>query len=331
MTRLCFVLVALFALVAIGESEAEASCSRNTEFAPDAGAVVPPNATTYIFPSFSSNVVVRVTSGSSEIEAFTWTVGRGLYEVIAVSPETSGLSSYTIEVSFVADGRTHALESATYRVDAGLAATGESPAAADVVGVVRAKTEGMMACASYDELFLSVDIEAPAYAVEWARSERAYRDGDRQAAIVKRYSKLGNVVMLGHSGCGRNVLRPSEVQSIYVGITPLRFDSFFGAPSKEEPFRIDIDAVPVKSWEAVESMPAPTSRAGLTLPSATLGLHESNPPLEPPPVLLSDSGSAPAIHIAIASVLGLLLGWCTGLVIGRFLFCRRRKTIARAA
>lgn len=160
---------------------------------------------------------------------------------------------------------------------------------------------------SYDMLQITTSVEAPLYRFEWARSERAYREGDRHVALVRRTRARKPLAILheppppepdhhlavGAAGCGQDVIPTlSEETTLFVGIAPVGFDGPDQHAVPRDPVRVDL---------------------GSRTSSATVPEFES-----------TEARETPLWQLALGALLGLLLGWPIGLVLGGRIARRRR-------
>lgn len=307
-------------LVAAWETSADASCMSQTYFAPSSGSRIPPGATIYVFPDVDDNVVVRVVGDGREIYTFNNAVEAGRNRAIAVRLEDEPLHSVTVEATRVGSHGERELGSATYTIDPSVA---EPASSLEITAIERSKSEGVPACVSHDLLYFEPDVRAPAYRFEWARSEQAYRDGDRHVAIVKRNEHIdGNVFSVGNSGCGQDVIPMLWRETVlYVGVTPVGYEEWWRYRTPQEPIRIDLGALANRSWNDLYGDRFVDGREPPRPEPAEL---------EPAELEAVEVAETPWLHLGLGALLGLLAGWPLGLLIGRRIFKTSRAGASRA-
>ena len=253
-------IAAVFVVVQVGP--AEASCPGGADFAPESSTRVPPNAISFVFLSgvHASDYVVRVHSDGQDVESSRRYVEVGNQLVLEVRVATDDVRSYSIEVAQRDNTKLTVFASARYFVSSETKAASAAAPIDAFERLLRIKLDGRPPS---DGIYAWLPTPAHAYRVEWSRSEKAYRDGDRQTAILPPFAADENVVALGRPLCGRTLFDPRDDASIFLGIAPISFRGDYHVPT--DPIELVIADVPSASAEQIEALYRP--RAGTRKPA----------------------------------------------------------------
>ena len=234
-------------------SEAAARCAGpSIAFAPADGSFIDPEVTWVFVPRNPDGIEIAVKAGGKTIPATVTEESRNdtftAYRV-ALDREATGRNFgtfvYDVEVT-TAFGEYKRVASARYKVPGRDNARHDGPLALENAEY----TKSEWTCSHTDSVTAMITQYAPAYRLEWSRTEAAYRAGEREILVVPwsmkafwtrhepitRKDKQGELA-LGHLNCfGETIPAEALAETVYVGIVPLYGTSDEIAP--EDPIAI---------------------------------------------------------------------------------------------
>jgi hypothetical protein len=231
----------------LAPSPARAVCANpSAAVLPESGSVLPPSPTLYVFMPGDQNPRVRVESSTGAAVPFEldWLSRTSAYGVwtLTVRQQVAGGIVLTVH-----DGQPGA-SWLRYQVDPGW----KPASTAGTVDITSwARTVESPGSGSTDALFLRPSVGAPAYRLEWARSEWEYRAGGRTITILPHDPEAlwrGGATApdvrpelgVGHLGCLGETF-PREDGILYVGVSALHEDGSV-TPAHADPVAISFSA-----------------------------------------------------------------------------------------
>ncbi len=230
--------VAAALLLALPSAAAAECMMAGSFFSPEAGAIVPPDPVLFYFAS----------PWAAEGTTFTAKDAEGKPLPVAATQVTKADAHVAFRVAVKASAGAVVVEArrgtgtpveARYRVGAPGGCAAEKP-----VEIRSAKVESYAwTCSHQSTKNLVVSVEAPAYRVEWSRSEADFRAGKREKVVVphrmERFFHWGEKpwappgpgqVELGHVNCMGHTLR-WDAPAYWVGVAALHEDGTEDPPA----------------------------------------------------------------------------------------------------
>lgn len=237
--------------------QASAKCAGpSIAFAPADGSHVEPGVTWVFIPGYLGDKTVEITvrSDGETLPATITQVSRNetftTYRVaVDGTPGAGSLERlrYTVDAEVQYDDwksrGSASYQTGTHQTPDHDVAT--PPAAEPVLLLDPSYHHSQWSCSYTDKVTATPSQHAPAYRIEWARSEDAYRRGIRSTVVVPWSMKVfwlsserinaeppGAELQLGHVSCfGETIPAEALARTVYLGIVPLRGDADVAAPA----------------------------------------------------------------------------------------------------